>query len=584
MDNENLRNTLLFFACALTLLIAYQAFVAAPLKRRQAEAPQPPSAGASAAIRTPLPLAQALAASPRVTIDTPSLSGSMSLRGARLDHLLLKHYRATTDPRSPNVELLRPEGSTDAWFAEVGWAGAEGSGMPGPDTLWATPAGAVLTPSTPLELSYANGHGLLFHRMISVDGDSMFTVTDRVSNGSGAPVDLQPYALVEQRGLPSGVGRATSHDGAVGVFDGRLIMSDYKAWKKTPPPPRTSTGGWLGITGKYWLTALVPDQASAVSGVFRAQPIDGQDAYQAGFTGPARRLAPGQSATTSTHIFAGAKSVALLRRYQTALAIPRFEDAVDWGWLWFLTKPIFFVLEGLRNLVGNVGVAILLLTLCIRLPLFPLASRSFASAAKLKTIQPLVEDIRKRFEKDPAKLQQETVALYAREKVNPLASFIPALIPLPIFLALYKVLSVTIELRHAPFFGWIADLSARDPSTLWNLFGLMPWNPAHAPLIGALLDGAGHVGVWPLIYGATAWLTQAISPPTAVDPAQRRILGFMPLVMTVTFAQLASGLVIYYVWSNLLTIAQQYVNMRLFKIDNPIDRLMRRFGPTGGGT
>jgi YidC/Oxa1 family membrane protein insertase len=576
MDNENLRNTLLFLACALTLLLAYQAFILAPIQRRQAQAQHPPSATAPSAAARPVPLARALAASPRVTIDTPSLTGSISLRGARLDHLMLKRYRATTNPRSPNVELLRPEGSANAWFAEVGWAGAEGSGLPDSDAQWTAPAGAVLTPGKPVELSYANGHGLLFHRTISVDNDYMFTVTDRVTNGSGAPVDLQPYAFVEQRGLPSDAGHATSHEGAVGVLDRRLVMSAYKAWKKTPPPVQTSTGGWIGITEKYWLTALVPDQAAPISGMFRAQAIGGADAYQAGFTGPVRRLAPGQSIASSTRIFAGAKSVALLRRYQERMAIPRLEDAVDWGWCWFLAKPIFLILQGLRGLFGNVGVAILLLTLCIRLPLFPLANRTFASATKLKKIQPLVDEVRGKFEKDPARLHQEMAALYAREKVNPLAGCIPMLLPLPIFFALSQVLSVTIELRHAPFFGWITDLSARDPSTLWTLFGLIPWNPAHAPLIGTLLDGAGHVGVWPLIYGATAWLAQAMSPPASVDPAQQRIIGFMPLIITVTFAQLAAGVVIYYVWSSLLTIAQQYVNMRLFKVDNPIDRLISR--------
>jgi YidC/Oxa1 family membrane protein insertase len=519
MDNENLRDTLLFFACALTLLLAYQAFVLGPIQRRHAVSPPRPSAGAPAGASTPLPLARMLAASPRVTIDTPSLSGSISLRGARLDHLLLKRYRTATDPRSPNVELLRPEGSANAWFAEVGWAGATGSDLPGSDTLWTAPAGAVLTPDTPVELSYANGQGLTFHRTISVDRDYMFTITDRVSNGSGAPVDLHAYALVRQQGLPADVGHGASHEGAVGVLDQRLVMSAYKAWKKAPPAQQTSIGGWLGITEKYWLTALIPDQTASISSEFRAQATGGADAYQAGFAGPVRRIAPGQSITATTHVFAGAKSVTLLRRYQKALSIPRFDDAVDWGWFWFFTKPIFFVLQGLQRLVGNLGLAILLLTLCIRLPLFPLANQSFAAATKLKKIQPLVDEIRKRFEKDPARLHQETAALYARERAHPLAGCIPAFIPLPIFFALYKVLSVTIELRHAPFFGWIADLSARDPSTLWTLFGLIAWNPAHAPLIGALLDGAGHVGVWPLIYGATAWLTQAMSPPRASIPS-----------------------------------------------------------------
>jgi YidC/Oxa1 family membrane protein insertase len=586
MDNENLRNTLLFLACALTILAAYQAFVLAPIKRRQVEMQQAPPqrllAGGPAPASTPVPLARLLAASPRVTIDTPSLAGSISLRGARLDNLFLKRYRATTDPRSPTVELLRPEGNPNAWFAEVGWAGANVSGLPDSGTLWAAPAGAVLTPNTPVELSYANGRGLLFHRTISVDRDYMFTITDRVSNDSGAPVDLQSYAVVRQQALSADVGRGTNHEGAIGVFDGRLVTSAYKAWKKTPLPLQTSTGGWMGITEKYWLAAVVPGQAASITGAFRAQTIDGADAYQAGFAGPVLRIAPGQSIVAATHVFAGAKSVALLRRYGQTLAIPRFDDAVDWGWLWFFTKPIFFVLQGLQRFAGNVGVAILLLTLCIRLPLFPLASRSFAAATKMKTVQPLVDDLRRKFETEPDRLRQEIATLHAREKVKPLAGCILALIPLPIFFALYKVLSVTIELRHAPFFGWIADLSARDPSTLWNLFGLAPWNPAHAPLIGAFLDGAAHIGVWPLIYGATSWLTQLMNTPSGIDPVQQRILRFMPLVITFAFAQLAAGLVIYYVWSNLLTVAQQYANMRLFKVANPIDGFINRFQPNKG--
>jgi YidC/Oxa1 family membrane protein insertase len=573
MDNENLRSTLLFCACALTLLFAYQAFVLAPIHRRQALTQHSPSLTAVAAL---IPPSTPAAASPRVMIDSPSLSGSISLKGARLDQLALKRYRETTDPHSPNVVLLHPEGGPNARFAEVDWTGPESSDLPGADTLWSAPAGAALATGRPVELSYANGHGLLFQRTISVDSDYMFTVTDRVTNGSDVPVVLQPYAFVEQRGRPADAGQLTGREGAVGVLDRRLVTSPYKAWKKNAPPVQTSTGGWVGITDKYWLTALVPDQAQSVSGSFRAQTTGGMDVYQAGFTLSARRLSPGQSLSMSTRIFAGAKSVDMLRRYQKTQAIPRFEDAVDWGWFWFFTKPIFFILEGLRGMVGNVGVAILLLTLCIRLPLFPLANRSFAAATKLKSIQPLADEVRHKFGKEPAKLQQEMAALYAREKANPLAGCIPALLPLPIFFALYKVLSVSIELRHAPFFGWIADLSARDPSTLWNLFGWIAWNPAHAPLVGALLDGVGHLGVWPLLYGATAWLAQAMSPPTGVDPAQRRILGFMPLIITLTFAQLAAGLVIYYVCSNLLTIGQQYVNMRLFKVDNPIDRLISR--------
>jgi YidC/Oxa1 family membrane protein insertase len=589
MDNDSSRNTIIFVLCAMAILVIYQVFVLGPeakkaqLQRAQAaavaqhNAPAAPNPGAIGV----LPPAPQVAASPEVAIDTPSLSGKLNLRGARIDELYLKRYHTTTDPRSPLVELLRPAGGQHAWFIQSGWLPGNAADLPDIDAIqWTAQPGAKLTPQTPLVLTYQTS-GVAFTRTIAVDDNAMFTVTDQVTNGAAQADTLRPYGLVEQQGLPADMTPSNIvHEGAIGMLGGdgkyTLKLARYKDWKKKGFADIASKGGWLGVTEKYWLTALVPEQGEQITARF---PIDSQndvDVYRSGFLGAPVTIAPGQTVTRTTKIFAGAKTVPLLQAYARQFGIPKFDWAVDWGNLWFFTQPLFFVLEFFKGYIGNIGLSILALTVLVKAVFFPLANKSYESISKMKKIQPLMEDLKKQYGNDQAKLQQETMQLYQREKINPLMGCLPMVIQIPVFYSLYKVLTVTIEMRQAPFYGWIHDLAAKDPTTVLNLFGLIPWNPAHTPLIGTFLDTSLHIGAWPLIYGFTMWLSQAMNPPQA-DPTQQRIFQLMPIMFTFIMAPFTVGLLIYWTWNNLLSILQQYVIMRRFKVDNPIDSFFGRF-------
>jgi YidC/Oxa1 family membrane protein insertase len=607
MDSDNNRNFFLLIAIAAGILMFYQFFVWGPQAKRiqaqqaaqraAASAQQPTAAANPAAPPTGfLTPAQALGKSPRVAIATPTLAGSIALKGAVIDDLSLIRYREQVDPKSPPVKLMRPQGSEGAFYAVFGWTGANVPGLPDTGTLWTAPAGAQLTPTTPLVLTYENGAGLKFTRTIAVDGNYMFTVADTVANTGAQPVSLQPAATIWQVGTPAdfqvdgkGKGHPTSglvHEGGVGVIDGQLKLPSFtcsfgqlfcQAWKPGQPVEQSGTGGWLGITQKYWLAAIVPDQSMPVKTGYRVtSQANGPDLFDADLTGAPVTIPAGQQVTKTQHLFVGPKSVPLINSYAASLHIPRFDQAVDWGVYWFFTRPIFAGLEFFNGYLPNLGLAILALTVVIRLALFPLANKSYESMSKMRKIQPQVEALKKQFGDDQTKLQQETMALYQREKINPLMGCLPLLIQIPLLYSLYKVLTVTIEMRHAPFYGWIHDLSARDPTTVWNLFGLIPWDPAHAPLIGGLLDTSLHIGVLPLVYGFTMWLSTSMSPPPP-DPTQKMMMQFLPFIFTFTLAQFTVGLLIYWTWSNVITILQQYVMMHRFQVENPIDDLIARF-------
>lgn len=587
MKDDSNRNTIIFVVSAIALLLIYQFFVLDPqMKRRQAEAKrQAPvaeaqlekGAPAAQAGRATVSRQAAAAASARVPVATPVVRGSISLRGARLDDLYLTEYRETVDKNSPPVELLRPEGAQNAWFAEIGWIGANLPGLPTAETVWTLTEGSTLSPGKPVTLRYDNGQGLVFTRKISVDDRFMFTVEDTVANVSGQSITLAPYGSIQRQGIPNDLGKnQIVHEGGIGWLGAELRQLKYPKWLKDGGKEFASTGGWTGITDKYWLAALIPAQNEKIQGQYRITNAGGINIYEANFTGAARAIPAGRQVTETTRLFAGAKRAPLLKDYQTKAGVPEFDRAVDWGMFWFLTRPIFTFLEFIFRHVGNFGVAILLLTVAVRLIFFPLANKQYESLTKMKKVQPQMEELKAKYKDDPQKQQQELMALYQREKVNPLAGCLPILFQIPVFYALYKVLTVTIEMRHAPFLGWIQDLSARDPTTIWNLFGLIDWAPATAPLIGTFLNGPLHLGILPLLYGVTMWLTTAMSPP-AGDPIQQRIFQLMPIMFTFIMAPFAVGLLIYWTWSNVLSILQQYVIMRRFKVDNPIDQLIARF-------
>jgi YidC/Oxa1 family membrane protein insertase len=587
MENDN-RNYIAFLVVAFLMLVAYGAyshFFIEPVARQQAAARAAANPAAQAAEPAPtrqMTHAQAIARTPRVPIETPALSGSMSLQGARIDDLFLNDYHKDLARTSPRVELLQPEGMADAYYAELGWLGANLPGLPTDETLWTLASGQTLSPGHPVVLTYTSPEGLGFTRTIAVDAQAMFTISDTVTNPTAAPVTLTPYGSIRRVGLPEGLGKSNIvHEGAIGVLGmdhPDLQLTTYKDWKKKGEIDWESNGGWLGVTDKYWMTAFIPPQSQRISATVRsaAGADPATDLYETDYRGAAKAIAAGGRISETTHMFAGAKTVPVLTAYGKSLGAPRFDDAVDWGHLWFLTKPIFFLLDFFYQHVGNFGVAILMLTVVIRLVTFPLANQGFEMGVKMKKIQPELKELQARHKDDPAAQQKEMMALYAREKVNPVTGCLPVLFQIPVFYSLTKIFTVTIEMYHAPFFGWIQDLSARDPTTIMNLFGLIPWDPSSAWLIGPILGGVLHVGVWPLVYGFSMWLSTSMSPQTGIDPTQQMLFRLMPLFFTFILAQYAVGLLIYWTWSSFITIGQQYLLMRRFKVDNPIDDVIRR--------
>jgi YidC/Oxa1 family membrane protein insertase len=514
-----------------------------------ATAPSAPGTAGAAVAPGPETREQAIAEQPRVRINTPRLHGSVALRGGRIDDVTLATYHETVDPKSPEVVLLWPTGTKEPYFAEFGWvAGSPDIKVPGPDTPW-TASGGPLTPTSPVTLTWDNGAGLLFTRAISVDENYMFTVHDSVRNSSGAPVKLLPYALISRTGTPQVGGYYILHEGLIGHLGGSLREVTYSSLQTGKPTDYSSTGGWLGFTDKYWLTALVPPQDEQIRARFTHVVEGGVDRYQSDYLGPELTVPADGTAATSTRFFAGAKEVNLLDAYAKS-GIPHFDLAIDFGWFYFLTKPIFLTLQFFYGLLGNFGLAILLLTLLIKLAFFPLANKSYAAMSKMKLLQPEMQKIRERFPDDKARQQQEIMAMYKKVGANPLAGCLPIVIQIPVFFSLYKVLFVTIEMRHAPFFGWIHDLSAPDPTSFANLFGLIPFTPPVFLMIGA----------WPLIMGVTMYLQQKLNPQP-VDPVQARMFMFLPVVFTYMLSAFPAGLVIYWAWNNLLSIGQQWAIM-----------------------
>ncbi len=492
-----------------------------------------------------------IAAAPRVKIDTPALHGSINLKGGRIDDLTLVRYHEKPDTSSPEVTLLSPPGTNHPYYAEFGWVAADAAvTVPNADTVWQA-SGEVLTPKQPLELTWTSPQGLTFKRVISVDENYLFSVKQSVANAGGQPVTLFPYALISRQGKPKTEDYYILHEGPLGVLEGSLKEVKYGDLDEDGTIKAKTQGGWLGFTDKYWLTALVPAQGRELTGRMLHTRVEAVDKYQTDFTGEGRVVAPGETISDETHLFAGAKRKHLLDAYAEKLNAPLFDRAIDFGWFWFLTIPFFDLLIWIHGHVGNFGIAILVITVILKGVMFPLANKSYKAMSKMKKLAPKVKELQERFADDKMRLNQEMMALYKREQVNPASGCLPILVQIPIFFALYKVLFVAIEMRHAPFFGWINDLSAPDPTTVFNLFGLIPWDPPAFLMIG----------LWPLIMGVTMYLQQKLNPQPA-DPIQAKMFTFLPIVFTFLLATFPAGLVIYWAWSNLLSILQQWVIMK----------------------
>ena len=573
MNNGNNKNLIIAMVLSLLVFAGWQYFVATPqmkaeqvrqqqlTKQEKAAPPKAPGLASPAAPSRHMTREAALkAGGARVIIDTPMVDGSIRLTGAKLDDLRLKTYHDTIDPKSPEIVLLAPRGTAYPYYAGFGWVG-QGVKTPDDNTVWKQSSGGVLSPGKPVTLTWNNGQGLVFTRVVAIDDKYMFTVADSVANSSGKPVTLYPYGSVERQGIQKDEGNIYLHVGFVGVADGKEVDAKYGDFKDAGTPPKTfaSTGGWVGITDKYWMAAAVPPQNEHFDGQYLGtKTASGVEAYQASYRLGAHTVAAGGHATVTHRLFAGAKVVDILRDYQNRQQIVRFDNAVDWGMLSFLTRPFFWVLDYLYKLMGNFGLAILGLTVIVKVLFFPLQSASFRSMSKMKKLQPEMERLKKQHTDDPQKFQTAMMELYKREKANPISGCVPILLTIPVFIALYKVLFVTIEMRHAPFYGWIHDLSAQDPTSWINLFGLLPFDP-HAVLPGFLL--ILNIGVWPILYGITMWVQQKLNPaPT--DPIQAKMFAFMPLIFTFLFGSFPAGLVIYYCWSNTLNMLQQYIIMR----------------------
>jgi YidC/Oxa1 family membrane protein insertase len=481
--------------------------------------------------------------SPRVAILTPRMAGSINLKGARIDDLVLTDHRETIAKNSPPVRLLSPGGTQDAYFAQFGWSG-EGVALPGPDTVW-TADNSRLTPEKPVTLSWNNNRGQLFRLTISVDKNYMFSVQQSVQNAGAGAISVRPYGLVSRVGVSKDPSIWNMHTGPIGVFDGKTDYSvSFKDLDKAGAAGTRfqTTGGWIGFGDKYWQTAIIPAQTAAVDTGFRA---GAGGVYQADVASPPQIVQPNASATATQRLFAGAKEVSVLDAYKSA-GVPQFDHAIDWGWFIWFEQPIFYLLDWLFRHIGNFGVAIICLTIIVRALLFPVAQRQFASMAAMRRVQPKMKALQDRHKEDKPRLQQEMMKLYQEEKINPLGGCLPIFIQLPIFIALYKVLSLSIEMRHQPFVLWIQDLSAPDPLTPVNLFGLLPFNPP--PML--------HIGLLAIMLGVTMWATMRLSPQQ-MDPTQQQIMQFMPWLMMLFFAPLAAGLQLYYVANNVLTLAQQ---------------------------
>lgn len=561
MKDQN-KNLIPAFIISALLLMAWQFFYIGPKQRAEkamqleqqqkavAEAVVEQSAEDKAPEVKIISRQAALDRDQRLKIDGARISGSINLEGGKFDDIVLKDYKVSLDDNSPNVDILDPIHTEKQYFAEFGWITQQGKELVDTNATWQSSAPTLQTGET-VTLSRTEGD-LLFEKVISLDDKYLFTVTQRVTNKSGQEVSLRPFGLISRRGTPE-VKVGVVHQGPIGVLGGKLHELKYKNLQEERES-FDSQGGWLGITDKYWLISLIPDQSEHLKTNFTYQPKSEQ--YQVDYTSDTVYTIPaGQSVEVTNHLFTGAKELKTIEYYADRLNVDRFNRAIDFGWYYFLTWPMYSALDFIASQTGSFAISLLVMTVLIKLVFFPLANKSYTSMSKMKKLTPQLNEIKEKFDGDSKRIQQEVMALYAREKVNPLSGCLPILVQIPIFFSLYKVFSIAIEMRHAPFWGWVQDMSAPDPTTFWNLFGLINWDP-HAYLPSVIV-----IGAWPLMMAATMYLQQKLNPaPT--DPSQAMMMKAMPLFMLFVLGGFPAGLVIYWTWSNLLSILQQYIIMK----------------------
>lgn len=533
-------------------------------------APRTDSRAASSLTSSSALSSRATSPAPRVAIRTDQIRGSLSLRGAFLDDVVLQRYRQTTDAESPPVRLLHPRDSDHPYYFRHGWISSDSALiLPDASTLWSSDR-KELTVGNPVTLSWTSSQGVMFEQTIAIDDQFLFTVTSRAVNQSGTGIELQPYALISRTSTPLISDYYILHEGPLGYLNGKLEEYSYEDLREERTIPIESRGGWIGITDKYWLSAIIPpqDQQQNMRFIYSGQEnMPSMGRYQTDYLGERHRLEDGGKISQTSHMFVGAKIVSVLDRYQESIGVSHLDLAVDFGWFYFLTKPIFFALDWLSLFFGNFGLGIITLTVVSRILLYPLANKSFGAMNKMRKLQPQIVAMRERLADDRTAMQQEMMALYRKHKINPAAGCLPILVQIPIFFCLYKVLFVTIEMRQAPFYGWIHDLSAMDPTNMFTLFGLLSWTtPSFL-----------HIGLWPILMGLTMFIQQKLNPPPP-DPIQARIFLFLPVIFTVILAAFPVGLVIYWTWNNILSILQQWWLMR--RMDKA-DASMRTDVPSG---
>ncbi len=564
------KNLFLAIAISIAIIVVFQFFlpgpITEPIQNKENEILAPATSidePKSNVLEIIKPKEDVLTANKRVSIETPSFTGSINLQGAILDDLTLANYKVSLDNNSKNIDLLSPDGTSNPYYIEFGWKvlGDQNAQLPNLETIWKTDS-SILSQDNSVHLSWTNDENITFLKHFSVDENYMFSVRQEVINNSSSNLEIYPYRLIKRINTPKTINFFILHEGLISLVNDELLEKNYDDLLDDCSSGMTikdefcdekAQGGWLGFTDKYWMSVLIPDPNEPININYR-HGNNGRDSYRTGYVGQIFDIAPGKSISYNGKVFAGAKKLNILSNYVDTLSIPRFTDAIDWGWFAFLTKPVSYAINWFYGYVGNFGLAIIAFTILMRLILFPLAHASFKSMAKMKKLQPEMQRLKETYPNDRQKMQQELMALYKREGANPVAGCLPILVQIPIFFSLYKVLFVTIEMYHAPFYGWIHDLSAPDPLGILILFGLFPWDvPGFLSII--------NIGILPIIMGLTMWLQQKLNPAPA-DPTQAKIFALLPFVFTFVLAGFAAGLVLYWSVNNILSIAQQWFIQR----------------------